>query len=180
MPDRKSTCPDPPRRKVPMSRLSCVQNFSCVQCSISRLNLIWYTFVKTYVIWLDSPRHRWADDTLEDSLVSVDVCGDPFLPNLLNSFIQTLDRLRDKVHCQHKSRLHFLRQSEKVPLSSIKLYLFLPVQVRRKKNKNFTCGKIKNADEMWFIKDLVCCIDNHRYVNQVNCQLNVSPEKNSE
>ena len=31
VPDRKSVCPDPPRWKVPMSRLSCVQNFSCVQ-----------------------------------------------------------------------------------------------------------------------------------------------------
>ena len=28
--DGKCLCPDPPRRKVPMSRLSCVQNFSCV------------------------------------------------------------------------------------------------------------------------------------------------------
>ena len=30
VPDGKCLCPDPPRRKVPMSRLSCVQNFSCV------------------------------------------------------------------------------------------------------------------------------------------------------
>ena len=30
VPDGKCLSPDPPRRKVPMSRLSCVQNFSCV------------------------------------------------------------------------------------------------------------------------------------------------------
>ena len=30
VPDGKCLCPDPPRRKVPISRLSCVQNFSCV------------------------------------------------------------------------------------------------------------------------------------------------------
>ena len=30
VPDGKCLCPDPPKRKVPMSRLSCVQNFSCV------------------------------------------------------------------------------------------------------------------------------------------------------
>ena len=30
VPDGKCLCPDPPRRKVPMSRLSCVQKFSCV------------------------------------------------------------------------------------------------------------------------------------------------------
>ena len=30
VPDGKCLCPEPPRRKVPMSRLSCVQNFSCV------------------------------------------------------------------------------------------------------------------------------------------------------
>ena len=29
VPDRKSICPNRPRRKVSMSRLSCVQNFSC-------------------------------------------------------------------------------------------------------------------------------------------------------
>ena len=30
VPDSKCLCPDRPRRKVDMSRLSCVQNFSCV------------------------------------------------------------------------------------------------------------------------------------------------------
>ena len=30
IPDGKCLCPDPPRQKVPMSKLSCVQNFSCV------------------------------------------------------------------------------------------------------------------------------------------------------
>ena len=30
VPDSKRLCPDRPRRKVDMSRLSCVQNFSCV------------------------------------------------------------------------------------------------------------------------------------------------------
>ena len=37
VPDRKSICPDRPRRKVPMFRLSRVQNFHCVLRALSRI-----------------------------------------------------------------------------------------------------------------------------------------------
>ena len=43
VPYKKCLCPDPPRRKVPMSRLSSVQNYSCVLCAFKRV------FVQTLV-----------------------------------------------------------------------------------------------------------------------------------
>ena len=45
LPDGKCLCPDPPRRKVPMSRLSCVRNFSCVHCAFKSPHV--QTFVRS-------------------------------------------------------------------------------------------------------------------------------------
>ena len=39
VPGRKSICPNRPRRKVSMSRLSCVQNFSCVHRAFKSLHV---------------------------------------------------------------------------------------------------------------------------------------------
>ena len=58
-------------------------------------------------------------------------------------------------------------------LINVQLYYFYSYLTKMGRKKYFTCGKIKKGWWNEIHKLLICCIDNHPYVNQVNCQLNL-------
>ena len=92
VPDGKCLCPDPPRRKVPMSRLSCFQNCICPDYRAFKI-----AYVQTIV---RSKLHM-------SRLLCVQNCICPDCRAFKIAYIQTI--VRSKFHMTRISCVHFFQ-----------------------------------------------------------------------